>query len=142
MTVYRGDLGLGSGVPQSVYALDKSNLTAVTDKSGKPLNLTIPMGQTRKLPNGLGTVTFDGVRRWSRLQISSTPAEQFALGGVVLGLLGLLGSLFIRPRRIWLRARRSATGSEIELGGLDRLEGHGLDQALTDLLADIQKATT
>lgn len=142
MTVYRGDLGLGSGVPQSVFALDKSNLTAVTDKSGKPLTLTIPMGQTRELPNGLGTITFDGVRRWSRLQISSTPAERFALGGVVLGLLGLLGSLYIRPRRIWLRARWGETGSEIELGGLDRLEGHGLDQALTDLLADVQKATT
>lgn len=126
--------------PQNVFVLDKSKLTAVTTKSGEPLTLTIPLGQSRALPDGLGTVSFDGMRRWSRLQISSTPAERLALGGVLLGLLGLLGSLFVRPRRIWLRARRSEDGSAIELGGLDRLEGHGLDQALADLLADIQEA--
>ena len=119
-----------------------SRRAAVTANSGEPLTLTIPLGQSRRLPDGLGTVSFDGLRRWSRLQISSTPAEQFALGGVLLGFLGLLGSLFIRPRRVWLRIHRSEDGSAIELGGLDRREGHGLDQTLTDLLADIQKAIT
>ena len=41
-----------------------------------------------------------------RIQISQTPGKGIALAGVVLALLGLLGSLFIRPRRVWVRARR------------------------------------
>ncbi|EGD42852.1 cytochrome c biogenesis membrane protein [Nocardioidaceae bacterium Broad-1] len=142
MAVYQGDLGLSNGVPQSVYALDKTKLTAVTDKTGKPLTLNIPMGATRKLPDGLGSVTFDGLNRWTRLQVSSTPGESIALGGVIIGLLGLMGSLFIRPRRIWLRAHRTEVGAALEIAGLDRLEGHGLDQSLTDFLANIEKATT
>lgn len=142
LTAYTGDLGLGSGIPQSVYSLNKKKLTAVTDEAGKPLTLTIPMGQTRRLPDGIGTITFDGVRRWVKLQVSATPAEPVALGGVVLGLIGLLGSLYVRPRRIWLRARtRSGAGADVELAGLDRREGHGLDRALTQLLADIEADT-
>lgn len=100
------------------------------------------MGATRKLPDGLGSVTFDGLNRWTRLQVSSTPGESIALGGVIIGLLGLMGSLFIRPRRIWLRAHRTEVGAALEIAGLDRLEGHGLDQSLTDFLANIEKATT
>lgn len=100
------------------------------------------MGQTRRLPNGIGTITLDGVRRWAKLQISATPAEPLALGGVVLGLIGMLGSLYVRPRRIWLRARpRPDAGADVELAGLDRREGDGLDRALTQLLADIEDDT-
>jgi len=142
LAAFSGDLGLGSGVPQSVYDLNKRKLKAVTGADGKPLTMTIPMGATRILPNGLGTITFDGLRRWTKLQISSTPAERFALGGVVFGLLGLLASLFIRPRRIWLRARSTNTGADIEVAGLDRLEGHGLQGALDELLVDLEKALT
>jgi cytochrome c biogenesis protein len=44
-----------------------------------------------------------------------------ALGGVVLALAGLLLSLFVRPRRVWVRARPGeAGGSEVEVAGLDR----------------------
>lgn len=142
LSAFTGDLGLGAGVPQSVFALDKSALTRVTDSSGAPLTLTIPLGTTRKLPDGLGTVTFDGLRRWTRLQISSTPAEEVALGGVLAGLAGLLASLFVRPRRMWIRAHRSGGGSYIEVGGIDRVEGRGLDGALTELLDVSRKART
>lgn len=141
LTAFSGDLGLGNGIPQSTYALQKRSLTALKAKDGKPLTLTIPMGTSRTLPDGLGTISFDGIKRWARLQASSTPAENFALGGVVLGLLGMLASLFVRPRRIWLRARPSDQGSSIELAGLDRLEGHGLDQALAHLIVDLKKAS-
>ena len=40
--------------------------------------------------------------------------------GVVLALIGLLGSLFIRPRRIWVRARREGGRTIVEVAGLDR----------------------
>jgi cytochrome c biogenesis protein len=140
LTAFAGDLGLGSGAPQSVYALDKSKLKAVNGPGGKPLTLTIPLGATKTLPNGLGTITFDGLRRWAKLQVSSTPAEKSALGGVVMGLLGLLASLFVRPRRIWVRARATDSGTEVAVAGIDRLEGHGLQGALDELLDDLTKA--
>ena len=63
-------------------------------------------GQTIALPDGAGPVTFHGVKHWTRLQISRTPDVWLTLLGVVLALVGLLGSLFIRPRRVWVRARR------------------------------------
>ena len=68
------------------------------------------------LPNGAGSVTFEGVQKWTRLQISKTPGMHLTLGGVVAALLGLLLSLFIRPRRVWVRA----DGSRVDVGGLDR----------------------
>lgn len=140
LTAYTGDLGFGSGVPQSVYALEKSGLKALTDDAGEALVLTIPLGESVQLPGNLGSLSFDGVERWARLQFSTTPAEPLALGGVVAGLLGLLASLFIRPRRLWLRAYPASTaGSDanpttIEVAGLDRREGHGLPAAVAELL--------
>ena len=65
-------------------------------------------GQSIDLPDGAGSVTFEGVDRWTRLQISRTPGMHLALGGVVAALIGLLLSLFIRPRRVWVRAERRA----------------------------------
>lgn len=142
LTVYSGDLGLGSGIPQSVYALNKVHLKAVRGTAGKQLTLTVPIGQTVRLPGALGSIHFDGFRRYARLQLSSVPASSLALGGVMLGLVGLLGSLYIRPRRIWVRARTSEHSTDIEVGGLDQRGRKGLDTALTRLLDDITKATT
>ena len=51
-------------------------------------------GQTQRLPGGRGSITFDGVRRWAKVQTSKTPGERFALGGVIAGLGGMLASLF------------------------------------------------
>jgi cytochrome c biogenesis protein len=139
LTLYTGDLGLGSGIPQSIYSLTKAKLSIQRDASGKPLRLTIPLGTTVKLPDGLGTISFDSVKPWARFQFSSTPAEPFALLGVVLALIGLLGSLYIRPRRIWVRAHPSAGGSDVEVAGIDRREGRGLPEELARLLDRIAK---
>lgn len=149
LTAYTGDLGLGSGIPQSVLKLDKTRLTQMRDKSGKPLTLTIGLGQTRRLPGGVGSIRFDGVRRYARLQLSSVPASTVALGGVMLGLIGLLGSLYVRPRRIWVRAHRTHSSDDsgepttlVEIAGLEQRERKGLDIAVRDLLDEIKKAAT
>ena len=87
---------------------------------------TSPLGGSATLPDGLGTVTFDGVSRYVKLQVSHTPGQKIALAGVVLALIGLLGSLFIRPRRIWVRARREGGRTVVEVAGLDRSAGGDL----------------
>ena len=96
MLVYTGDLGMDGGSSQSVYELDKAKTELVKKDDGSMFRVDLQPGQTVKLPDGIGTVSFDGVERWNKIQISRTPGKLVALAGVVLALIGLLGSLFIR----------------------------------------------
>ncbi|WP_241153814.1 cytochrome c biogenesis protein ResB [Nocardioides pantholopis] len=139
MLVYTGDLGLDDGSPQSVYVLPKGDAEQVRNADGEPLRLDLQEGQTAELPDGLGSVTFEGVEQWNRLQISQTPGKELALGGVVLALIGLCGSLFIRPRRVWVRARRVDGETLVEIAALDRSGGGDVTaeiQAVADALRD------
>ena len=141
--VYTGDVGLDDGSSASVYVLDKGKTTQVMKDDGQPLRLDLRPGDTVKLPDGLGSVTFEGLQRWNKIQISRTPGKLVALTGVVLALLGLLGSLFVRPRRLWVRARRQDDGSTlVEVARLDRSSGGdpetGRDE-LTEVVAALQK---
>jgi len=140
MLAYRGDLGLDNGVPQSVYALQKKNLEPIKKADGKPLRIDLAMGRSTTLPGGLGTVTFDGLSRYVKLQVSHTPGQMIALAGVVLALIGLLGSLFIRPRRIWVRTRREDGRTLVEVAGLDRSAGGDLSGEIDGLVAVLQPA--
>ncbi len=47
MLAYRGDLGLDTGAPQSVYSLQKKNLEPIRKADGKPLRIDLAMGRTR-----------------------------------------------------------------------------------------------
>lgn len=130
---YRGDLGMDTGEPQSVYQLDKDGLETFrsADASrGSAARVKLSPGDTVELPDGAGAIRFDGVRRWVKLQVSDSPGKGWALGGVVLGIVGLMGSLFVRPRRVWLRQR----GTVVELAGLDRSAGGDLGDELDDLV--------
>ena len=130
---YRGDLGMDTGAPQSVYQLDKDGLDTFrsADASrGSAARVKLSPGDTVELPDGAGAIRFDGVRRWVKLQVSDNPGKGWALGGVVLGIIGLMGSLFVRPRRVWLRRR----GTVVELAGLDRSSGGDLGDELDDLV--------
>jgi cytochrome c biogenesis protein len=136
---YHGDLGLDDGSPQSVYSLDKSGLRTFdnTDEAlGAARRIKLTPGQTVRLPEGRGSIRFDGVDRFVKLQVSHSPGKGIALGGVLLGILGLMGSLFIRPRRAWVRVTRSADGSRrtvVELAGLDRSSGGDLAAEIDEL---------
>lgn len=138
MLVYAGDIGLEDGVPQSVYVLDKDKMKQVTNEEGKPLRLDLREGETAQLPDGLGSVTFDGVEQWNRLQISKTPGKLVALGGVVLALIGLLGSLFIRPRRLWVRAREVDGETLVEVAALDRSGGGDVTSEIEEVVAALR----
>jgi cytochrome c biogenesis protein len=140
MHVYAGDLN-PTGGPQSVYALDTSAAKQVMnpDNPKQPLRLDMKPGQTVTLPNGLGSVTFDKVVRWNRLQISQSPGKDLALIGVVLCLIGLLGSLFIRPRRVWVRARRGEGGTLVEVAALDRSGGGDTAAVVRSLVEALQE---
>lgn len=139
MLAYSGDLGLDRG-SQSVYALKKDGLEPIEKADGKPLRLDLAMGRTATLPDGLGTVSFDGLSRYVKLQVSHTPGQMVALVGVVLALIGLLGSLFVRPRRVWVRVRREGGRTLVEVAGLDRSAGGDLSGEIEGLVAALAPA--
>jgi cytochrome c biogenesis protein len=138
MQVYTGDLGLTDGSAQSVYVLDTDRADLVEKADGQPYRLDLRLGETATLPDGLGTVTFEGVEPWVRIQISQSPGKFIALGGVVLALIGLLGSLFIRPRRIWVRARRDGGVTMVEVAALDRSGGGDVGEVLTSVVTELR----
>jgi cytochrome c biogenesis protein len=142
MLVYAGDLGLDEGRAQSVYALDKKGMTLQRNAKGAPVRVDLAVGRTARLPDGLGTVTLDGVSRYVKLQVSHTPGQLIALSGVVLGLVGLLASLFVRPRRMWVRARREGGRTLVEVAGLDRSAGGDLTEEIETFTASLQPTPT
>lgn len=139
MLVYAGDLGMDKGVPQSVYALDMTGLKPVKKADGKPFRVDLALGKTVELPDGLGSITFNGVDRFVKLQVSRNPGGWIALLGMVLALTGLLGSLFIRPRRIWVSVRREGGRTVVEVAGLDRSSGGDLSGQVDDLVGALEE---
>jgi cytochrome c biogenesis protein len=98
-----------------------------------------------QLPDNLGSIRFDGVHRWVKLQVSHSPGKGIALGGVLLGIVGLMGSLFIRPRRAWVRVARGGDDGRrtvVELAGLDRSSGGDLASEIDELERLVQKSET
>ncbi|RJS46120.1 cytochrome c biogenesis protein ResB [Nocardioides cavernaquae] len=127
MQAYAGDLGMNDGGSQSVYALEKDGLSLLEKPDGSMFRVDLRVGETVQLPGANGSVTFEGVEPWVRVQVSKRPGTPFALGGAILALLGLLGSLFIRPRRLWVRAVAGPSGETlVEVAGLDRSAGGDL----------------
>jgi cytochrome c biogenesis protein len=140
LSLWTGDIGVDDGSAQSVYVLDKAEATQVTKPNGQPFRMDLRPGETATLPDGLGTVTFDGLQRWNRIQVSRSPGSLVALAGVVVALIGLLGSLFVRPRRMWVRARRQDDGTTVvEVARLDRSSGGDPEDGATEL-ADVVAA--
>jgi len=104
LSVWSGNLGLDTGVPQNVYQLDESRLEQEVGADGLPVTLYVRPGETVDLPDGLGTVTFDGLPRFVALDLRYDPALPFVLVFALLAFAGLATSLFTPRRRVWLRA--------------------------------------
>ncbi|MFI5857986.1 cytochrome c biogenesis protein ResB [Streptomyces parvulus] len=134
LSAYHGDLGVDAGFPQSIYQLDKTNLKEFKGSDGKLFKKQLKVGETMTLPNGAGSVTFNGIQEWAGFQVTQQPGSGWALGGAVVAILGLAGSLFIQRRRVWVRAVRGADGvTVVEMAGLGRSESAKVPEELGDL---------
>ncbi|WP_121715658.1 cytochrome c biogenesis protein ResB [Streptomyces sp. E5N91] len=134
LSAYHGDLGVDAGIPQSIYQLDKTNLEEFKGSDGKLFKQQLKVGDTMTLPNGAGSVTFNGVQEWAGFQVTQQPGSGWALGGAVVAIFGLAGSLFIQRRRVWVRAVRGADGvTVVEMAGLGRSESAKVPEELGDL---------
>jgi len=123
LVAYQGDLGLGTGLPQSVYELDQGQIDR-----GELVEVGRSMlrpGDSWRLPDG-STVEFVGTRPWITVSVRHEPGERIVLFGAVALLAGLMVSLSGRRRRVWARVVPDGDGrSLISLGGLTRSEYPG-----------------
>lgn len=135
LTLYEGDLFPG-GRPQSVYTLDTSDMTQVTQANGQPLRIWLQPGQTFDLPDGRGSITFDRVDRFAGLSIRNDPGRFITLAAALAALTGLIASLVIRRRRVFVRVSPAdeAGRTVVSVGGLAKGDDDGL-QAVVDRVA-------
>jgi cytochrome c biogenesis protein len=141
LTAYQGDLGLGSGAPQSVYALDSRQIELGRLVRGE--TKTLRPGDSWAMADG-STLEFLGTRPWITVSVRHDPGEPIVLFGAGAVLVGLMISLSGRRRRLWARvAPAEGGGSLITLGGLARTEYPGFADEFTDvasLVGDAQSA--
>ncbi|WP_210508437.1 cytochrome c biogenesis protein ResB [Naasia sp. SYSU D00057] len=134
LNVYEGDLGLDEGVPVSVYTLETDDLTQIAGRGTDVPAVDLAPGQTADLPDGLGSVTFDGVSRYASLEIHHDPSQGWVLLFAILVLAGLLTSLFVPRRRMWVKVLTEGDGRlRVEYAGLARGDDPGLSAAVAEL---------
>jgi len=148
LSVWRGNLGLDTGVPQNVYQLDESRMTQATDAEGAPVTLYVRPGETVELPDGLGSLTWQGTPRYVALDLRHDPALGFVLTFALAALAGLAASLFAPRRRLWVRAEPGGEDGRtvVTAAGLARGDDVGLapelERVLRDTLARARQGTT
>ena len=135
MNVYTGDLGLDSGIPLNVYALDTDRLTQVAGRGAPNPGVELRLGETADLPNGLGTVRFDGIRRFASLDIAYNPGQIWVLFFAMLSLAGITVSLTTPRRRVWVKK----VGDSFEVAGLSRRDDPRLEEVVRELTKEIKK---
>lgn len=140
--VYRGDTGLDTGRPQSLFTLDPRMIDQ--GRLTKAARVNLRAGEDTRLADGT-VVRFDGAVPFVNLQVSHDPAQIWVLVFSMTMMGGLLVSLIVRRRRIWVRLAPGAAGTvNVELGGLARTDNSGwgdeFERLTARLLADMGSA--
>ncbi len=138
--IYSGDTGLDSGRPQSLYTLDPRLIDQHRLTRVKRVNLRV--GDSVRLDRGPATgtvVRFDGAVPFVNLQVSHDPGQIWVLVFAITMMAGLVVSLVVRRRRIWVRLIPSAAGTvNVELGGLARTDNSGWGDEFERLVDRLQ----
>ena len=139
LTVYEGELFPG-GRPQSVYLLDTARMTQLKSDKGDPLRIWLEPGQTYQLPDGRGSISFDGVERFAGLSIRHDPGKYVTLVAALLALAGLICSLVVRRRRVFVRVSPATAPGRtvVAVGGLAKGDDDGLQELVDQLVADLE----
>lgn len=124
---YYGDLGLNKGTPQNVFELDVAKLKQLNGRDLPTKGITLAPGGTYTLPDGKGSITFDGVKKYVGVDIHHNPGQATALVFALLAVAGLVLSLYLNRRRVWVRTGTHDDGrTMVEYGLLARGEDHRL----------------
>ncbi len=137
MKVYTGDLNMDTA--QSVYVLDKSKADTVPGQPGlDTLRIDLSLRPDRRAAQRARQ------RQLRRHRVVAAHPDQPDARQVDRpgrrhpGPAGLMGSLFIRSRRLWVRVTPTDHGSLVEVAGLDRTGGADTDDVVSKLVARLQ----
>ena len=133
LNAWRGEPAEESGIPENVYTLDTTGLEPVLGDGDERFRMRLTPGTGTELPDDLGTIVFEGWSRWVKLQVSYTPGNLLSLISLGVAVAGLCVSLFVRPRRLFVRF----SDGEAAVGGLDRTDAAS---GLSDEVAALSQA--
>ena len=140
LNLYRGDLGLDEGVPSNVYALDTSNLEQVAGRDAPNPPIELAPGESAVLPEGLGSVSFDGLLRFASLDIAHNPGGSWVLAFALVALFAMLLMLLVPRQRVWVRVK-PAELARIEVAGLAPRDQSRIQKLVDALAEDLQRRT-
>ena len=87
--------------------------------------VNMQLGETVTLDDGT-RVTFDGANEYANYQVSHNPMKLAVLLSALLTLGGLIVSLAIKRRRVWVRLTPlEGGGTHVEMAGLSRTDRAG-----------------
>lgn len=137
LLAYRGDTGLNTGIPRSVYTLDEQQ---IEKKALQPIGSKfLRVGEVWPLDDGT-TVEFVGTEEWMSVNVAHDPGQRIVLGGAAGMVAGLLVSLFVRRRRFFLRLHTAdGPGTTIDAGGLARTGSDSYTTEFRRLVAALEK---
>ena len=133
MNIYQGDLGINQGQPKNVFALDIKNMKQIAGGKSGVKGLRLQLGETAQLPKGLGTVTFDGLKRFASLDITYNPGGVWVLVFALLALAGVTTSLLVPRRRVWVRK----TEGGFEVAALARGDDPVLQKVVAEIVSEL-----
>ena len=148
--VLRGDAGLDSGAPQSIFTLDPNLVDS--GRLVRQARVNLKPGGSTSLADGT-KVQFDSVTQWVSLQTSHDPGQVYVLVFAITMTAGLMASLVVKRRRVWVRLvpgpeqPGTDTGrTVVEVGGLARTDqagwGEEFDRLTTTLLTTDDHSST
>ncbi len=127
---FKGDLNASRA--HSVFTLDYSGLGA----PGRPL--VLPVGKSGKFADGL-EVDFPALKQYTILTLARDPGVPIVAVAAGLILAGLIPSLYVTRRRVWLRATAAAEGgTHVELAGLALQGKIAFVDEFRDLARDVE----
>ncbi|PRC47805.1 cytochrome C biogenesis protein ResB, partial [Mycobacterium sp. ITM-2017-0098] len=142
--IYKGDTGLDTGRPQSLFTLDPRMIDQ--GRLTKAARVNLRAGEDTRLADGT-VIRFDGAVPFVNLQVSHDPAQIWVLVFAMTMMGGLLVSLIVRRRRVWVRLTPGPAGTvNVELGGLARTDNSGwgdeFERLTARLLTDVDSTET
>ncbi len=133
LEVYSGDLGLDEGTAVNAYSLNTDDLVQLAGRDAPEPTIELAPGEIAELPGGLGTIELVDIPRFVSLEIHHDPSQLWIALFAALVVAGLIASLFVARRRVWVKAVPGPDGLTLEYAGLARGDDPRLEQAVADL---------
>jgi cytochrome c biogenesis protein len=138
IVVYAGTVGLDSGIPQNVFTIDRDRIERGQLERVGSANLR--PGESLDLPDGT-SISFTGFKEFAALQVHRDPGQLAVLISALAMLAGLLATLLVRRRRVFVRPggggdRVLAIGGLAQGGSADPAEFEQVVQRIRTALAD------